>query len=64
MQTILPTFLQFGLPPQVKELAKQISELDAQIAGFEGDEKAATEAPPRCIFFLRTGKETIPNRGS
>merc|ERR1719482_1217742 len=28
---------------EVKELAKQISELDAQIAGFEGDEKAATE---------------------
>merc|ERR1719316_2292587 len=27
----------------MEELAKQISELDAQIAGFEGDEKAATE---------------------
>merc|ERR1719331_3414967 len=28
---------------EVKQLAKQIGELDAQIAGFQGDEKAATE---------------------
>merc|ERR1719482_1855761 len=36
---------------EVKELAKQISELDAQIAGFEGDEKAATEG--RAIGILK-----------